>query len=71
MTYQTIVVVPASTEPVDTLEAKAQLRIEYSFTLDDAYIESLISAARDRAEKFCNRFFTEQTVTNFKMFQVW
>jgi uncharacterized phiE125 gp8 family phage protein len=63
MTYQTIVVVPASTEPVDVLEAKAQLRIESSFTLDDTYIESLISTARDRAEKFCNRFFTEQTVT--------
>lgn len=60
--FETIVITPASDEPVSLAEAKAQLRLEPDFTLDDAYIQALISAARDRAEKYCNRFFTEQIV---------
>jgi len=55
--YKTIVTVPASFEPVTLAEAKAQLRIEDGFTLDDDYIQGLISAARDRVEQYCNRFF--------------
>jgi len=61
--YKTIVTVPASFEPVTLAEAKAQLRIEDGFTLDDDYIQGLISAARDRVEQYCNRFFTAQTIT--------
>ena len=61
--YKTVVITPASVEPVTLAEAKAQLRLEPSFTLDDSYIADLISAARDRVESYCNRFFTQQTVT--------
>mgnify|MGYP001557215782 CR=1 FL=1 len=60
--HKTIVTIPATVEPVTLAEAKAQLRLEDSFTLDDAFINDLISAARDRVESYCNRFFTEQSI---------
>jgi uncharacterized phiE125 gp8 family phage protein len=60
--YETIVLTAPGTEPVSLAEAKDQLRLEDIFTLDDDYINALISVARDRAENYCNRFFTEQTV---------
>ena len=63
MNYKTIVNVAATVEPVTLLEAKAQLRIEDSFTIDDGYITSLISVSRDRVEQFLNRYVTEQTIT--------
>ena len=63
MTTTTIVRVAPTVEPLTLTEAKAQLRIEDSFTLDDTYINSLISMSRDRAEKYCNRFFTEQQIS--------
>lgn len=59
---KTIIITPAAIEPVTLSEAKAQLRIEEAFTLDDDYIESLISAARERCESYCNQFFTSQTI---------
>lgn len=59
---KTIVITPPVTEPVTLDEAKAQLRIESAFTLDDDYINSLISVARDRCENYCNQFFTEQSI---------
>ena len=59
----TILRVAPTTEPISLDEAKEQLRLESGFVLDDTYISGLIAAARDRAEKFCNRFFTEQQVT--------
>lgn len=58
--YKTIVVAPAILEPVTLTEAVSQLRIEQGF--DDAKVTSLISVARDKAERYCNRYFTEQTV---------
>lgn len=61
MNYKTIVDVAPVAEPVTLNEAKEQLRVQHS--LEDAYISSLIVAARERAESYCNRFFTEQTVT--------
>ena len=63
MSIETIVRVAPTVEPITLTEAKAQLRIEDDFLLDDAYINSLISMARDRAEKYCNRFFTEQQIS--------
>ena len=42
-------------EPVSLSEAKEQLRIEDSFTLEDSLIQAYVSAARDHAEKYCNR----------------
>ena len=63
MSTETIVRVAPTVEPLTLTEAKAQLRIEPAFTLDDDYINSLISMARDRAENYCNRFFTEQQIT--------
>ena len=58
--YKTIVVTPASVEPISSQEANNQLRIEDGD--DDSHRDLLISVARDKAEKYCNRFFTEQTV---------
>jgi uncharacterized phiE125 gp8 family phage protein len=60
MLYETIVTTAAASEPVTLTEAKAQLRIDSSF--EDAYVTSLISIARDRVEKYCNRYFTIQVV---------
>lgn len=59
---KTVVITPASSEPVSLAEAKEQLRIEAAFTDDDSYIESLVSAARDRCESYCNQFFTVQGI---------
>ena len=46
-------------EPITLSEAKEQLRLTALFTADDAYIASLISVARDQAEKYCNRLTTK------------
>lgn len=59
---KTVVITPATVEPVSLDEAKAQLRIESAFTDDDDYINFLISAARDRCESYCNQFFTVQGI---------
>lgn len=58
--YKTIVVTPATVEPVTLAEACSQLRIDVGF--DDDQVELLISSARDKAETYCNRYFTEQTI---------
>lgn len=58
--YKTITVTPAVAEPVTFSEALNQLRVESGF--DDDHIASLISIARDKAERYCNRFFTEQVL---------
>lgn len=60
---KTIVTAAPTVEPVSLEEAKEQLRIEPSFTEDDAYISSLISVARDRCENYCNNYFTEQSIS--------
>lgn len=62
MTYETIVLVAPTTEPITLDEAKAQLRLDSDFTLDDVEISEMIKAARARVEKYCNRFFTTQTI---------
>lgn len=51
---------PAS-EPVTLAEAKAHLRIDH--TDEDAYITSLVTAARDYAESYTARAFISQTWT--------
>ncbi len=58
--YKTIVVTPPTVEPITTDEANQQLKIDDGF--DDDHRDMLISIARDKAEKYCNRFFTEQVV---------
>lgn len=60
MKYKTIVVTPASTEPVVLAEACSQLRINIGD--DDDHVNMLISMARDKAESYCNRYFTEQVI---------
>lgn len=52
-------VTPPIAEPVTLAEAKAHLRIEHA--LDDAYIGTLITAARQHAEEVCWRAFVTQT----------
>ena len=59
---KTVVITPPLSEPVSLVEAKAQLRIENSFTMDDDYINALISASRDRCESYCNQFFTVKDI---------
>lgn len=61
--FKTIVITAPIVEPVTLAEAKEQLRLTSLFTADDPYITGLISVARDRVEKYCNRFFTEQQVS--------
>lgn len=60
---KTVIITPPADEPVTLSEAKAQLRIEDAFTLDDDYINALISAARERCESYCNQFFTVQNIS--------
>ncbi len=62
MNYKTITITAPTVEPITLAEAKNQLRIEPAITVDDDYITALISVARDRAENYCNRYFTEQKV---------
>lgn len=60
--YKTQILVAATTEPVTLDEAKEQLRIDSAFTLDDSLLSAYISAARDRCENYCNRYFTTQQI---------
>lgn len=53
-----LITAPA-TEPVTLAEAKAHLRIEHA--LDDAYVTTLISAARQHVEDLCWRGLVTQT----------
>lgn len=61
--YKTVLLVAPTVEPITLVEAKNQLRLTSLQTFDDDYITALIPVARDRAENYCNRFFTEQQVT--------
>jgi len=60
---KTVIVTAPTSEPVTLMQAKEQLRIEDGFTLDDDYIEALISSARDRCESYCNQFFAVQDIS--------
>jgi len=65
----TVVTVQPKAEPVHLDEAKKHLRLESSFTDDDAYVTSLIVAARAYAEQYTNRKFVDQTIkTTFEEF---
>lgn len=57
ITYKVQRVTDPAVEPISLARAKEQLRLEPDFTLDDDLIGSYISAARDQAEKYCNRSF--------------
>jgi uncharacterized phiE125 gp8 family phage protein len=46
-------------EPIDLDAAKAQLRVTH--TLEDDFIESLISVAREHIEDYCKRSLVKQT----------
>lgn len=62
MWYPATVTVAATSEPVSRVEAKRHVHAE-DFADDDAYLESLISAVRDYAEKYCGAIFASQTLT--------
>lgn len=55
----TRLITPPAVEPVTLAEAKAHLRLEHS--LDDAYVTTLIQAARQYVEKVCWRGLVTQT----------
>lgn len=57
ITYKVQRVTEPAAEPISRDRAKEQLRIESGFTMDDDLIDFYISAARDEAEKYCNRSF--------------
>lgn len=61
--YKTIVLQAPTQEPVTVDQVKNQLRIKKGQSKDDSHIEMLISSARDKIEKYCNRFFTTQTIS--------
>lgn len=46
-------------EPLDLAEVKAHLRADLDYTGEDSLIEGYVSAAREEAEKYCNRAFAE------------
>jgi uncharacterized phiE125 gp8 family phage protein len=48
-------------EPITLAEAKAQARVDASFTADDDYLNALITAARQWAEMYTGRSFNTQT----------
>lgn len=60
VTYK-ITVQPAA-EPVTLSEAKLHLKMD-DISADDTLITSLITAARQWCERYCNRAFIEQTIT--------
>jgi len=50
--YSTKLTPQPTTEPVSIAEAKAHLRIDSASTGDDAYINALVMAAREIAERY-------------------
>jgi uncharacterized phiE125 gp8 family phage protein len=48
-------------EPITRADAKAAMRIDADFVDDDALVDSLVTAAREWAEKYTSRVFVEQT----------
>lgn len=62
MDYNLTLVTPPALEPVGLLDAKAYLRIDSeNDTIEDAYVSSLITAAREYCESFQNRAYITQT----------
>ena len=56
----------ANTNLVVTLaELKEHMRLESSYTAEDTLITSYLKAATVHAEKYCNRFFLETTISSF------
>ncbi len=53
-----ILVAATGAEPVTLVQAKQWLRLDPDFGDEDELISSLITAARQHAESFCNRSFT-------------
>jgi uncharacterized phiE125 gp8 family phage protein len=56
---------PGAPEPVSLEQAKNHLGVALEFTDDDNLINILISAARERAELYCNRSFQQKTIELF------
>jgi uncharacterized phiE125 gp8 family phage protein len=52
-------------EPVSLEQAKNHLGVALEFSDDDNLINILISAARERAELYCNRSFQQKTIDLF------
>lgn len=57
ITYKVQRVTDPDVEPITRARAKEHLRLDSDFTLDDDLLDAYISAARDQAEKYCNRSF--------------
>ena len=56
-------------EPVQLVDMKLYLRTDY--TTDDSIIIALITAAREQAEKFCNRSFVSQIIEYSRIVTIW
>jgi uncharacterized phiE125 gp8 family phage protein len=57
------VTTPPAAEPVDLVQVKAQVRLEWEETDEDVYLESLIKVAREQTENYLGRSLITQTVT--------
>ncbi len=55
-----ILVVPPSDEPIELNDAKTHLRVDVDFTLDDSYINLLITFARQQVETIMRRALLTQ-----------
>jgi uncharacterized phiE125 gp8 family phage protein len=58
--YNVVTITPPASEVLTLDEVKTHLKVDY--TDDDDLINGLIVAAREYAEKFCNRKFISQTL---------
>jgi hypothetical protein len=56
----------AACEPLSLTFAKAQCRLEPNDTSEDDYLNSLIAAARERAEYVTNRALVQRTVREYR-----
>tara|TARA_R100001198_G_scaffold37534_1_gene20450 strand:+ start:2253 stop:2882 length:630 start_codon:yes stop_codon:yes gene_type:complete len=56
---------PSNSLIISVAEAKAHLRIPSATTQDDTYISTLISAAKDAIEKYCNIILFNTTVVQY------
>jgi len=60
--YNLTLITPPAIEPVNLVDAKAYLKIDNeNDTIEDAYVSSLIIAAREYCESFQNRAYITQT----------
>lgn len=59
--YSAVLITAPSTEPISVSELKVHLRLDTAYTADDAYLVTLLAAARQKIEDFTGRGLITQT----------